>query len=640
MATRRKTTTRRPATRKATARKPATARKRVNEKQIIGFLFGICLLSTLFLFLLFWSRERLRIPDIRSVAYYRPLQTSFVYDRHNTVIDRIFKENRTVIPLKGMSPFLVKGFVAAEDSRFYDHPGLDFLSVLRAALINVKRGKKGQGGSTITQQVARSLLLTPEKSYLRKVKEAILAWRIDTLLSKDEILYIYLNQIYLGEGAYGVEAAASTYFNKRAKDLSLGECAILAGLPQAPSRYSPLKHLDRAKERQRYVLNRMAAAGVISKQQANRAFGQRLTFHRPVVKENRENGFFLRVVKERAEKLLGVKLDRAGMRIHTTLDSFMQKRAVAALRKGVKESFNRQPRNEKKRKVPQGALVALESCSSRVRALVGGVDFAVTPYGRATRARRPAGSVFKPLIFAAALEKGWKPSSVVIDAPIRFKGKNGTAWHPKNSSGTYHGPVTLATALAHSYNSVAVRLLKKVGVKRVHQLARKSGIHSQLTPDLSLALGAVDVSLLEMTAAYSPFVCGGMFRSPVFIDRIENSNGQEIITNRGKPVRAFSARTAASMKRMLYGVVETGTGRRARGLGVATGGKTGTTNDNRDAWFVGFTSRLLTGVWMGHDDNQSLGRGESGGRAAAPIWLAFMRQAMDAEGGKNRSWKK
>lgn len=623
---------RKTATRRTVQKKRAPRKKPANEKHIIGFLFVICLLLTLFLCSLFLGLTSLKVPNIQSVAYYQPLQTSFIYDRHGTVIDKVFKEDRSVIGLNSMPPLLVKAFVAAEDSRFYDHPGLDFFSVLRAAFVNVKRGKRGQGGSTITQQVARSLLLTPEKSYIRKFKEAILAWRIDTLLSKEEVLYIYLNQIYLGEGAYGVEAAAGTYFNKRAAALTLGESALLAGLPQAPSRYSPLKHLKLAQKRQRYVLNRMAANGYISKKQANRAFQEKLKFHKPPIKKNRENGYFIRMVKKRAEKLLGVQLDRAGVKVYTTLDSNMQRQAVDSLRRGVKTSFNRQPKAKKrKRKVPQGALVSMETCTSKVRALVGGVDYTTAPYDRATRAIRPAGSVFKPLIYSTALEKGWKPTSVIVDAPITIKMKKNTVWQPKNFSGKFHGPVTLTTALTHSYNSVAVRLLQKTGVTNVHKMAKASGISAMFTPDLSLALGAIDVSLLEMTGAYSSFTCGGLFRAPVFIDRIEDSGGTVIVKNRAVTARVLSSETAGKMKRMLGSVIAGGTGKRALGLSVPSGGKTGTSNGNRDAWFIGFTNRLLTGIWVGHDDNQSLGQGENGGRTAAPIWLDFMKRVEGAD---------
>ncbi len=611
---------RRPIKRKATRRQ-----KPLNEKHIIGFLFGIGLLLSLFLFLLFFLLSSLNIPNLHSVAYYQPLQTSTIYDRYGVAVERLSSENRTLVSLKRMSPYLPKAFVAAEDSRFYDHPGLDLFSVLRAAMTNIKRGKRGQGGSTITQQVARSLLLTPEKSYIRKLREAILAWRIDSLLTKEEVLYIYLNQIYLGEGAYGVEAAARVYFNKSAAQLSLAESAMLAGLPQAPSRYSPLKNYKAAKKRQLYVLNRMSADGVISKKQAQKAFQRKLQISRTPIKKDRENGYFLRIVKKRAKKLLGVSLTRAGVNIYTTLDSGKQLQAVRSLRKGVKQSFNRQPKTDKKRIVPQGALVSMETCSGKVRALVGGVDWAVTPYDRATSARRPAGSVFKPLVYSAALESGMVPGSTILDAPLTLKNSDAKVWRPKNFSGKFHGRVSLREALAYSYNSAAIRLLQKTGVDKVQQLASVSGITSEMTPDLSLALGAVDVSLFEMTGAYIPLSCAGLYSPPVFIEKITEKGGAVIYQNSPEKRRVFSKKTAMGMKEMLGLVVNRGTGRRAVGLPVWTGGKTGTSNDNRDAWFIGFTNKLLTGIWVGHDDNESLGSGENGGRTAAPIWLDFMK---------------
>ncbi len=614
-------------TRSPARKKRAPRRKPFNQKHIIGFLFGISLLLSLFLFGLFYSLAGLKIPDLRSVAYYQPLQTTTIYDRYGVVVDRISSENRTVVPLSAMSPLLPKAFVAAEDSRFHDHPGLDLFSVLRAAVINVKRGGRAQGGSTITQQVARSLLLTPEKSYIRKFREAILAWRIDQLLTKDEILYIYLNQIYLGEGAYGVQEAARVYFNKSTDKLNLAECAMLAGLPQAPSRYSPLKNYKAAKKRQYYVLNRMNAEKMITKKQANHAFQKRLAFHKPPLNKNSENGYFLRIVKKRAEKILNVPLARAGVRIYTTLDSTMQRRAVGSLRKGVKQSFNRQPKTGKKRIVPQGALVSIDICSGKVRALVGGVDWAITPYDRATSARRPAGSVFKPLLYSAALEKGMSPKSTVLDGPLALKRSGSEIWRPKNFSGRFHGQVTLSEALVHSYNSAAIRLLQKTGVDSVHRIASASGVSSKMTTDLSLALGAVDVSLLEMTAAYTPFGCSGYYRPPVFIEKITEMSGETIYQPGLKKKPVLTPKTAKAMKNMLGSVVSMGTGRRASGLPVWSGGKTGTSNDNRDAWFIGFTNKMLTGVWVGHDDNRSLGRGENGGRTAAPIWLEFMKQA-------------
>lgn len=617
----------------APAPRPALRRKPFNEKHIIGFLFAICLLITLFLGSLLIAFKALDLPDISSVAQYHPLQATEILDRQGKVIERISIENRTVLPLSKMPPLLPKAFVAAEDGRFYDHPGLDLWSVFRALINNARDGRRSQGGSTITQQVARSLLLSPEKTYLRKFKEAILAWRIDSLLSKDEILYIYLNQIYLGDSAHGVEAAAQVYFGKHASDLALGEMAILAGLPQAPSRYSPIDHLEPAQQRQRYVLNRMAEDGYVLPEEARQAFEAPVQLKQRESVVHKNNGYFVQLVRKQAEAELGVSLNRAGVRIFTTLDPALQLAATGAVRRGAMASLVRSAgqalplENSGRKGTPQGALVSIEACTGEVRALVGGLDFDESPFDRATQGRRSAGSVFKPFIYAAALENGWRPESVILDAPLSIRGHGGKLWQPKNFSGEFQGVTSLTEALAHSLNVVAVRLLQKVGVDKVRTLAKAAGIAEPITSDLSLALGATGVSLLEITGAYSPFVCGGRFAPPVVIVRIEDGAGGVLLEKKSQARQVMNSGVAADMQRMLAAVISEGTGKRAGGLPGLCGGKTGTTDENRDAWFVGFTSKLITGVWLGYDQNTSLGRDENGGRAAAPIWLDFMRQA-------------
>ena len=449
------------------ASRPVPRRNPLNERHIIGFLFTICLLITLFLGSLLIAFKSLNLPDIHSVSHYRPLQATEILDRHGKVMDRIFIENRTVLPLAQIPPLLIKAFVAAEDGRFYDHPGLDFWSVFRALINNVKEGRRSQGGSTITQQVARSLLLSPEKTYLRKVKEALIAWRIDSLLTKDEILYVYLNQIYLGDGAYGVEAAAQVYFDKHASELSLGEMAILAGLPQAPSRYSPLDHLESAQQRQRYVLNRMAEDGYITADEARLAFAMPIQFKQRENGDRGNNGYFVQLVRKQAEADLGISLNHAGVRIFTTLDPAMQLAATSAVRLGVMASLVRssgkvmKTEDDGKKEVPQGALVSFEACTGQVRALVGGLDFAASPFDRATQGRRLAGSVFKPLIYAAALENGWRPDSTILDAPLSIRGHGGRQWQPKNYSREFHGATSLAEAKSTSPQSLpsAMRLM-------------------------------------------------------------------------------------------------------------------------------------------------------------------------------------
>ncbi len=613
---------------KTATRKRVVRKKPLGERHIIGFLFAISFLLTLFLGFLLFSLVSLKIPDIRTVSHYRPLQTTYIYDRQGEVVERVYKENRTLVSFAEMPPLLTKAFVAAEDGRFYEHPGLDFISVIRAAINNLRKGRRGQGGSTITQQVAKSLLLSPEKSYLRKFKEAILAWRIDTLLSKEEILYIYLNQIYLGGGAYGVEAASQVYFSKHVRELTLAEMAILAGLPQAPSKYNPLRHYDRALKRQRYVLNRMAADGYITADVARRAFEEKASVKKKSFSSYRENGYYLQIVKKRAKKILGIPLDYAGLRIYTHLDSRMQRQAVQAVRTGVSASIARQTGSRKgKKKVPQGALVSMEACTAKVRALVGGIDYIVTPFDRASIAKRPAGSVFKPLIYSVALNEGWQPESLITDAPLSIGGGKNGPWRPKNFSGKYHGQTTLANALTHSYNTAAIRLLQKVGLNKVHRLARDLGVEAKMVPDLSLALGAVDVSLLEMTGTYIPYLCEGKFKRPTFINRIEDESGQNIFKNAFPMKEVLSKQTAVKMNTMLQAVIRKGTGKRAKGLPGVSGGKTGTSDDNRDAWFIGFQGQYVTGVWVGHDNNQSLGDSENGGRTAAPIWYEFMKNS-------------
>lgn len=599
---------------------PAKRRKPYNERHIIGFMFGVGLVLTMFLGVLLFVLEQLNIPGIRDVSQYNPPQATLILDRHGKLVDLVAAERRIVIGLDKMPPLLPKAFVAAEDGRFYEHPGLDFFSVLRALINNIRQGGKSQGGSTITQQVAKGLLLTPEKTYLRKFKEAILAWRIDRQLSKDEIIYIYLNHIYLGEGAYGVEAAALTYFDKHAAELNLGEIALLAGLPQAPSRYSPIDHWQKAHQRQRYVLNRMAADGYVSESEANAAYNIAPKLSGSAHRQG-ANGYYLQVVRKRAEKMIGGSLQTAGLEIYTNLDQRAQLEGQRAVRAGVAAVA---ARNSGGNGAPEAALIALDGCSGKVRALIGGTDFSTTPFNRAVQAKRPAGSVFKPLVYSAALEKGWTTDTIIVDEPLSIRGADGKLWQPKNFSGKNYGPVSLSRALIYSYNIPAVKTMQQIGVKPVHQIARAAGISTELPPDLSLALGSADVSPLEMSAAYQPFVCEGVYTLPTLIESIRTHRGETIYRHKANQNTVMTRGSAGRVKSMLKEVISRGTGKRAAGVAGVIGGKTGTSDENRDAWFIGFQNRRITGVWVGHDRNQSLGRVENGGRTAAPIWRDYM----------------
>ncbi|MDH3996412.1 MAG: penicillin-binding protein 1A [Desulfobulbaceae bacterium] len=611
-----------PAGKRKTARSPQRS-KPWSHVHCFFFVLGISFALTLFISLTLYLFILLDIPNLKSIKDYNPKMTTLVLARDHQVVKEIFDENRRVVSMATMPDLLPKAFVAAEDARFYEHPGVDVWSIFRALFHNLRSGTKAQGGSTISQQVTRSLLLTRKKVYSRKIKEAILAYRIDSVLSKDEILYIYLNQIYLGEGAYGVEAAARTYFNKGVKNLSLGQAALLAGLPQAPSRYSPLKDIKTAKKRQAYVLNRMAEEGYISAEAARKAFKDNLFLN-----TDREYSFGSEYYVQQVSNYVSAKygketLATGGLVIHTCLDPALQQSAMTAVQRGVAALNTAQGKGEN----PQAAMLVMETGTGKVRAVVGGVDFLASQFDRAIQARRQPGSAFKPIVYAAALEKGFTPDSVFMDEPISLAGASrGKTWEPKNFDNRYHGLTTLKTGLIQSRNIVAIKLLQEVGINRVARMAKDLGIRSKFKPDLTMALGSSGISLLEMTGAYSAFANHGSYTPPVFIEKIIDRHGNILEENSSGKIRVMSKKTADLMDHMLQEVIRQGTGRQAQGLKRTAAGKTGTTDNNMDAWFIGYTRDFLAGVWVGHDKKMSLGKHASGGQVAAPIWLDFMKQ--------------
>ena len=587
--------------------------------QVSLFLLATCGILSIGIIASLYLLAALNLPDISSTADYQPHAASFIFDKDGSTIGWAFSENRQLTDLNEIPKLLINAFVAAEDARFFQHQGVDAWSILRAIIHNLKDGGKGQGASTITQQVARSLLLSPEKTYTRKIKEAILAYRIDKFLSKNEILHIYLNQIYLGEGAYGVTAAARTYFGKAVNDLTLSEMSILAGLPQAPSRYSPFKHFDKAKARQVYVLNRMAEDGYITPTAARAAYYAPLLWA-PQTGPPTVADYFVQQVKNYVGDTYGRELlNQGGLKIYTTIDLNLQKNATSAIQQGVAQWKIRQPNGGDP---PQSALVCIEVGSGKVLALVGGNEFKASQFNRATQARRQPGSSFKPIIYATALGRGFTPNSIIEDAPIEFKTGN-TIWRPKNYEGKFEGPTTLRNALVHSNNIVTIKLLQSIGTKPTIKLAEELGITSPLTPNLSLALGSSAVSLLELTAAYGVFADQGQYRAPFLIDKIVDRNGKVLEQAKEKPRQALDPRVAYQITYILRGVIAEGTGRKAQGIPFSAG-KTGTTDQDIDAWFIGYTPRLVTGVWMGYDKLKSLGKRETGGQAAAPTWRDFM----------------
>lgn len=609
-----------PVRKKKPARRSTSRSKPLGHTPIIIFLLSICGLVTLCIGTgLAWFLS-LDIPDIRSAEDYKPLVATIVFDKNGNPIDAVYKEFRILIPENKMPPLLPEAFVAAEDSRYFEHGGLDIWSIFRAAINNLRSGKRSQGGSTITQQVTRALMLSREKTYFRKLTEAILAYRLDRMLTKNEILNIYLNEIYLGEGAYGVEAAARIYFSKSAGELSLAEIALLAGLPQSPSRYSPIKHWSAAQARQRYVLNRMAEEGYISPATARDAYEQKLQLN-PSGVYKAASGYFTDYIRSQLEQKYGKEeLFREGLTVWTTLDSRMQDVAIRSLRSGLAAVQKRQ----NSRQMPQGALIALDTANGSIRAMVGGADYRTSSYNRAVTAKRQPGSVFKPFIYAAAFERGVSPEKQFLDEPFSVKNRDGSVWRPQNYSLKHYGPTSLSDALTYSRNIVTIKLLQQTGLQPVLRLAGEAGISSELKAELPLALGASPVTILEMTGAYTIFANHGLFHAPRAITRVRDRFGRITPWPHPETVRVITAATATKITKILRRVISQGTGKEARGVANAAG-KTGTSDDNRDAWFIGYTPNLTVGVWLGYDRNRALGRGETGGRAAAPVWKDFLQ---------------
>ncbi|MGO9370739.1 MAG: penicillin-binding protein 1A [Syntrophobacteraceae bacterium] len=706
------------------------APKRRTLRWLIFSLFSIFLCLSLVggiaVFALYIQIDQ-SLPSVEALKNYHPPLVTSVYSADGELIGEFFIERRYLVQLSELPPHLVKAFVAAEDTRFYEHGGVDLIGIFRAMLKNIQAGEIVQGGSTITQQVVKSLLLTPERTFMRKIKEALLAHRIDNSLSKNEILYLYLNQIYFGAGAYGVEAAARTYFDKHASELDLSEAALLAGLPKAPSRFSPIHHFAVSRERQRYVLQRMTDADFITLDEARKALAKPLDIGKPKRSPPREMDYFTEEVRRQAEARFGRDtLYKEGLIIQATLDLKAQRLAEKALDQGLRELDKRhkqyrglhvnvpkddwpsalrvlgqsngeleegkvvagvvdefddktktisvnlgtekalippsgyqwvQVSNKRAQKIfrtgdvlrlkldrrqekniwiatveqdpgMEGALMSISPVTGRVICMVGGRDFLKSQFNRCTQAVRQPGSSFKPVIYAAALDKGYTEASVLIDSPISYSDHSGKGfWTPSNYDRQFWGPILLRNAIIHSRNVVTVKLLESIGVHYTIDYARKLGITSQLTPTLALALGASDVTLQELLTAYSTFPGQGERVEPYIIEKVLDRYGNLIEEHQVKREQVISDKTAYLLTDLLQGVVREGTGTKAKELKRPAAGKTGTTNELKDAWFIGFTPSVLTGVWVGYDDHTiSLGKGETGGRAACPIWVYFMKE--------------
>lgn len=558
------------------------------------------------------------LPDVKALEGYRPFEASVVYSSDGQVLTEFFYERRKFVPHYEIPEIIKKAFVAAEDVRFYKHPGVDVIGILRALYRDIKAGGIVEGGSTITQQLAKMLFLKPEKSITRKIKEAILSIQIERKYTKDEILGLYLNQAYFGNRAYGIAAASEAYFGKSFKELTPAQIALLASLPKAPSAYNPFKKPDIAIKRRNIVLQKMLEEGFITREQYNEALKEALPSH-PYWRKF-EAPYFVETLRQELESKYGERLYKDGLRIYSTIDYNLQKKAEEAVRNGLIEIHKRvKPQ-------VQASLIAIDLKTGYVKALVGGNDFWETQYNRVFSLRQP-GSAFKPFVYAVALMDGWSPDDTILDSPVSFPGSvQGKSWSPRNYNNEYHGEVPLRKAIALSLNAATVRLASQVGIKNVVEFAEQCGLTTKIHPYLSTALGASDVKPIELTAAYSVFATGKKMK-PVFYEKITDHNGITIEENKPEIQQILPEEIVDQMRELLQEVVLSGTAQKAKEIGREVYGKTGTTNDFSDAWFVGFDDSLLVGVWVGRDNHKPIGAKEAGARAALPIWIDFMKQA-------------
>jgi penicillin-binding protein 1A len=575
------------------------------------------------------------LPAVTALENFEPVQGSKIFDENDELITEFHVERRIFVPLAQVPKALKDAVIATEDARFYSHWGVDPMGVARAVYQNFRHGRIVEGGSTITQQLAKVLFLTPDKSLDRKLKEAVLAVELERRYSKDRLLEMYLNQIYFGHGAFGVEAASRTFFGKAVKELSLPEAALLAGLPKAPSTYSPFDHPDAAKRRRAIVLARMVDVDVLKEAEAKKLTAAKLEVVPP--ERRRTTGqYYLEYVQQALESAYGADLVfKGGLQVYTTLSPTMQLKAEQSLREGLRALETRRLKASEKAGAapvterPEGALLSLDPQTGHIKAMVGGYDFLKSEFNRATQARRQPGSAFKPFVYIAALEAGLTPATVVEDYPVELPGgPNGKTWKPENYDRKFRGPITMQQALEESINVAAVRVQERIGLRRTIELARRLGVESPLGENLSLALGTSELSLLELTSAYGTLANRGAWIRPTVIRYVLDAHGKLLEENIPEARQAVSPEVAYVATQMLRGTIDRGTGVAARALGRPAAAKTGTTNDYSNAWFIGFTPQLATGVWVGYDRPRSLGKDETGSRVAVPIWTTFMSSAL------------
>ncbi|MCP4368376.1 MAG: PBP1A family penicillin-binding protein [Deltaproteobacteria bacterium] len=569
------------------------------------------------------------LPQIRALEDFTPSAVTRIYSADKVLLAELFIEKRDPVPLKDVPHHLKTALIATEDRKFYKHSGVDIKGILRAIIKNIWAGEYVEGASTITQQLAKTLFLTPKKTITRKIKEAVLSFQLERRYTKDEILRLYLNQVYFGSGAYGVESAARLYFGKTVSSLNLAECALIAGLPKSPSRYSPLVNVELALKRRNIVLKQMVVTGIITKSDLKKALKQPL-FPDESDFDPVKGPYFVEHIRKLLEEIIGpTRLYKSGFTAFTTLSWHLQKAAEQAVENGIVALENRINKNIMINPKPQCSLISLDNQSGGILAMVGGRDFYKSPFNRTTIARRQPGSAFKPIVYAYAIEKGFPQNTLILDAPVVFRGaKKGEDWSPKNFSGDFSGEMTFRKALALSKNIPAVRLIEMLGASSVSSFGHKLGIQTPLLPNLTLALGSSDIRLIDLTTAYSVFPNKGKLINPYCLMEVLDQNERVIWRVKPQKKVVMSQAGASIITDMLKGVIEEGTGSKARILKHSVAGKTGTTDEFKDALFIGFSSMISTGVWVGQDDFSTLGDMETGAKAALPIWIEFMKKAL------------
>ncbi|WP_445247905.1 transglycosylase domain-containing protein [Microcoleus sp. OTE_8_concoct_300] len=574
------------------------------------------------------------LPDVRILQTYSPTETTHIYDINGKPLASIHDEaNRDVVPLDQISPNLKRAVLAIEDSNFFTHKGINPGGIARALIVNLEKGRTVEGGSTMTMQLVKNLFLSPQSKFSRKVAEAVMSIRLEQILNKDQILQLYLNQIYLGHNLYGVETASRSYFNKSANNLTLSEAAMLAGLISAPEEYSPFVNYKLAKDRQEIVLKRMKELKWITPAQETAARGEKIKLGKITSFGGSQVPYVTQAVVQELTRRFGRDaVVKGGMRVQTTIDLKMQRIAEETVKAWHERLYYQGLFYD--REEGQIALAAVDPRTHFVKAMVGGVDYEKSQFNRAIQARRQPGSSFKPFVYYAAFASGkYTPDSVVYDSPVGYRDGDGY-YYPQNYGGGFSGAVSIRRALEVSLNIPAIKLGQEVGLNKVIEICRVLGIRSPMEPVISLPLGAVDLTPLEMAGAFATFANNGWHSDTTFIVQVTDSSGNVLLDNTPKPKLVLNSWAAASVNSALQGVINSGTARAAQ-LGRPAAGKTGTTSSERDIWFVGYVPQLSVAVWMGNDNYRPMSYGATGGGIVAPVWRDFMSQALQGVPAEN-----